>query len=133
MIKKESVDKLQRVIDKKKSLMQLSHQVKSQAQGVNLFFPEPALGHGYIQWELPPGKWIPFAKADDTQKNLVKVAYNERKELLRQKLGDEIAEKLMTFPDGSFGYAEFMSLQFINCGQNGIGVLLLAHSSQSAL
>lgn len=102
MIKKETVSKLQRVIDKKKSLAQASNHVREVSQGIGLLFPEPVIGSGYLQWKLPSGIWIPFTSADESQKSLVAFTYNERKELLRQKLGNEDAEKAITFPDDSF-------------------------------
>lgn len=103
LIKRVNSNELIRLIDKRFSYTQVTKFLKPKAQKVGLLFPDPIIGHGFIQWPLPPGDWAPYTQGKSHEKDIVETTLTKRLYLLRQLLEfSPVCDKWLVIPDDSF-------------------------------
>ena len=88
MIKQVPIAKVNLLIDKTYSLLQLSNQLSAYGEQAKLFFVEPQTGAGFLQWTLPGEGWKAFGDLDESSKRTIASIYLQRQDMLRSALGD---------------------------------------------
>lgn len=100
-IKKTAVSDIHRLIQKDyKSL----YQQLQKTLGNDMPFADIQIGSGFYVWSDARCEWHQMIAASSIKQDFVVSALTDQRQAIAQKLGDDTAEKLFTYPDESYIY-----------------------------